>query len=100
MQAFESPFLGMSKEDVQDFFVKDVAPHKAFTSGTFAIMDRDSAKEKTCLVVVNDEPLKSMRTDFFASMYNMIPLEMVTISIEETGFEGTDKVFGRDQMMK
>lgn len=100
MQAFESPFVGMSKEEVRDFFVKNVAPHSAFTSYAFAIMDEDSAEKKTCVVAVDDKPLKWIRTDFFASMYNMVPLEMATMSIEETEFMGTDKVFDREEVEK
>jgi len=102
MQAFESPFLGMSKEEVRDFFVENVVPHSAFTSLTFAIMDEDTVSKKTCVVAVNDQAsnLKSLRADFYASMFNMVPLEMVTISIEETEFVDTDKVFDREEVEK
>ena len=100
MEAFESPFLGMSKEEVRRFFVEKVVPHPAFTSLTFAIMDEDTVERKSCVVAVDSEPLKYIRTDFFASLYNMIPLEMVTISIEETEFVGTDKVLDRAEVEK
>ena len=100
MQAFESPFLGMTKEQVRDFFAEKVTPHPAFVFGTFAIMDEDTVSKKTCIVAVNSKPLKYIRTDFFASMFNMVPLEMATVSIWRKGFTNTDKVFDREQAEK
>ncbi|MCJ1249340.1 hypothetical protein MMC30_006563 [Trapelia coarctata] len=97
-QPFSSPFLDMSVEEVRKFFAENVVPHSAFTSSVFAVMDAATVAKKTCVVAVDDGELKVIRTDFYAAMWNMVPLEMATMSIEETEFVGSERVFDREEV--
>jgi hypothetical protein len=82
MQPFESPFLGMTDDEVRTWFNEH--PHPNFTSFTFAVLDNDTAKNKTCRIGYRDinaeEGHKMVTTDFYASIYIQMPLDVVVIS--------------------
>jgi hypothetical protein len=102
MQPFESPFLGMMDDEVRTWFNEHRHPN--FASGTFTVLDKDTAKKKTCRIGYTDinaeEGNKMLITDFYANIYIRIPLEIVTISwFEEVrGYElkpGPGKAYTR-----
>jgi hypothetical protein len=82
MQPFESPFLGMTDDEVRTWFNEHRHPN--FASGTFTVLDKDTAKYKTCRIGYTDidaeEGNKMITTDFYASIYIQIPLDVVVIS--------------------
>ncbi|KFY61770.1 hypothetical protein V496_04896 [Pseudogymnoascus sp. VKM F-4515 (FW-2607)] len=77
MQPFESPFLGMTDEEVRTWFNEH--PHPNFACRTFSVLDRDTARNKTCRIGNKDgneeAGNKMITTDFYASTYTRIPLE-------------------------
>ncbi|KFY05467.1 hypothetical protein V492_08519 [Pseudogymnoascus sp. VKM F-4246] len=72
--------------------------HPNFAETTFAVLDGDTAKNKTCRVGVADfvkyDSDKMITTDFYGIMYTQVPLEMATISWynHEEFFLGSGKV--------
>ncbi|OBT69199.1 hypothetical protein VE03_01939 [Pseudogymnoascus sp. 23342-1-I1] len=77
MQPFESPFLSMTDDEVRNWFNEHRHPN--FDCTTFAVLDKDTAKNKTSRIGnidVNEEAGdKMITTDFYASIYIRIPLE-------------------------
>lgn len=80
-----------------------------FACGTFAVLDKDTAKNKTCRIGYTDidaeEGNKIITTDFYASLYIRIPLEAVTISwfeqVEAIELEiGPSRVYTRKHIEK
>ncbi|KFY00959.1 hypothetical protein V490_01129 [Pseudogymnoascus sp. VKM F-3557] len=82
MQPFESPFLGMTDDEVRTWFLEH--QHPGFSYFTFAVLDKDTVKNKTCRIGYRDvnaeEDNKMVITDFYASIYIQIPLDVVVIS--------------------
>lgn len=52
MQPFESPFIGMTDDEVRSWMNEHQHPH--FAECTFAVLDGDTAKNKTCRIRVTD----------------------------------------------
>lgn len=107
MQTFDSPFLGMTDDEVRTWFNEH--PHPNFTRRTFAVLDKDTAKNKTCRIgnkdVNEEEGNKMITTDFYASVYTVTPLEAFVFrwfeKIESIELEtGPGKVYTRKHVEK
>jgi hypothetical protein len=48
MQPFESPFLGMTDNEVRTWFNEH--QHHNFTCEAFSVLDKDTKKNKTCRI--------------------------------------------------
>lgn len=73
--------------------------HPSFAYSTFAVLDEDTTKNKTCRIGSTsdntEEGDKMLTTDFFASMYFRVPVEMATRSWCEEVWGYAGKVFDR-----
>lgn len=100
VQPFESPFISMTDDQVRSWMNEHRQSH--FAECTFAVLDGDTAKNKTCRIGVTDfVPVDSDRmitTDFYGSMYVMVPVEAATCSWNdhEEFYLGTGKVLNRE----
>jgi hypothetical protein len=76
MQPFESPFIGMTDDQVRSWMKEHEHPHFAY--GTFAVLDEDTIKNKTCRIgcthADRKEADKMQITDFYASMHVRVPI--------------------------
>ena len=85
IQPFESPCLGNSVEDIYGSFKRGVVPQEYFTEHTFAVVDDQTASDKTILVASDAEgSLQTVRTDFWSSLHAMVPFEMKTITVQQS----------------
>ncbi|KFY64990.1 hypothetical protein V497_01540 [Pseudogymnoascus sp. VKM F-4516 (FW-969)] len=100
MQPFESPFLGMTDDEVRSWMSEHRHPN--FAESTFAVLDGDTAKNKTCRIGVTDivqyDVDRMITTDFYGSMYVMVPVEAATVSWfnHEEFYLGSGKVLNRE----
>lgn len=100
MQPSESPFLGMTDDEVRSWMSEHRHPN--FVGSTFAVLDGDTARNKTCRIgvtdVVQDNVDKMITTDFYGSMYVMVPVEVATVSWYNHAefFLGSGKVLNRE----
>lgn len=85
MEPFESPFLGMTDDEVRAWMKERRHPKTRipnFAYWTFAVLDEDTVKNKTCRIgcIDIDEEAgdRILTTDFFASLYVRVPLEAGT----------------------
>ncbi|KIN09074.1 hypothetical protein OIDMADRAFT_23793 [Oidiodendron maius Zn] len=78
-RAFESPFLGKTDDEIREW-VKE-HPHPSFAQLTFTILDEDTIKNKTCRVGYTRGDDRILITDFYATMYVRVPIEMATSSL-------------------
>lgn len=92
-QAFESPFLGKTDDEIRAW-VKEHT-HPSFATLTFTILDEGTIKNKTCRVGYTLGDDRMLVTDFYATMYVRVPIEMVTVSWDEEELVGTGRVFNR-----
>lgn len=83
-EAFKSPFLGESIEEVSDWFVNNIAPSvNAFTEYSFLVMDSRTAEDNTCLLVCTlDDELKTLRCGF-----DVAQLQISSIEYGDAGME-------------
>jgi hypothetical protein len=88
MQAFESPFLGMKDDEVRAW-MKERWREDAF-SMTFAILDEDTVKNKTCRIGYIDpfdsgeeHADKMVPSDFFVRIYTRIAIDEVTMGWDD-----------------
>jgi hypothetical protein len=85
MEPFESPFIGMTYDEVRIWM--DEHRHLNLAEGTFVVVDEDTAKNKTCRIgsqSYNTEyDDRMLITDFYASMQYMVAMEAVTILWDE-----------------
>lgn len=58
MQPFESPFLGMTDDEVRTWMSEHRNPN--FVESTFAVLDGDTARNKTCRIGVTDVVLEDV----------------------------------------
>ena len=98
---FESPFLGKTPAEVLDIFEKLVAPldrnPSLWSASSFVILDEQSVRDSTCLLVSNGEgEMQTRRSDLKVAMYHLIPVEMLVLSLEQCGLVGADS---RDQTL-
>ena len=83
---FKSPFLGMSLQQVNEFFVNHIRPRRALTSGLFIVLDENTVSDECCAVVgageiaEDEQGLETLRTDFWAARQ--------VITLAELGQEG------------
>ncbi|KAL5345378.1 hypothetical protein ACLOAV_009749 [Pseudogymnoascus australis] len=100
VQPFESPFIGMTDDEVRSWMNENKHPN--FAECTFVVLDGDTAKNKTCRIGATDFiPVDSDRmitTDFYGIMFVMVPVEMATCSWydHEEFYQGSDKVLNRE----
>jgi hypothetical protein len=102
MQPFESPFIGMTDDQVRSWM--DQHPHPSFAADTFTILDGDTIKNKTCRIGYNGyddrDRDKMLITDFWASLMVRITIEMAEISWWELDTLKTGEVYGRKFLEK
>jgi hypothetical protein len=71
--------------------------HPSFAYFTFAVLDEDTAKNKTCRIGCTDYDAedgdKMLITDFYTSLYIRVPIEVVTISWCEEIHSGENKIY-------
>ncbi|KFY29507.1 hypothetical protein V493_02326 [Pseudogymnoascus sp. VKM F-4281 (FW-2241)] len=71
MQPFESPFIGMTDDEVRSW-MNEHHQHPHFAEFAFAVLDEDTVKNKTCCIEVTDFVLvdshRIITTDFFGSI--------------------------------
>ena len=102
MQPFESPFIGMTDDEVRSWANEHRNPN--FAECTFLVLNGDTAKNKTCRIgatdVVTEDSGKMITTDFYSSMSTMMPIEAVTLSWceNEEFYLGTGKVLNREYL--
>ena len=100
MQPFESPFLGMTDDQVRAWLKAHRRPDFAFFA--FAVLDEDTIKNKTCRICcTHDEALDAYRvliTDFYAIIRVQIPVEEGVMSWCDLELIGTGQVYGRKNM--
>lgn len=100
MQPFESPFIGMTDDEVRSWVNKHRHPN--FAKVTFIVLDGDTAKNKTCRMgatdIVTEDSDRMITTDFYSTMSTMMPLEVCTLSWceNEEFYLGTGKVLTRE----
>jgi hypothetical protein len=98
MQPFKSPFLGMTDDQVRSWMNEH--PHPNFARLTFAVLDEDTVKNKTCRIgytqTEDEDDDKLVTTDFYACMTIRLAVEMVTISwCEQVCFEEERKAVNK-----
>ena len=92
MQAFQSPFIGKSVEDIYKIFSDKIRGEKSKALADFAffactILDEQTAKDKSTCLIVSDAPdgeneigpkkwaYRTIRTEFANSLYHAIKLD-------------------------
>lgn len=97
MQPFESPFIGWTDDECRSWINEHRHPY--FSEYNFIVLDKDTAKNKTCRVGYTyvNEPMgdKMLITDFFTCMHNMPAIEVGTLLWDETELLGTGEVDNR-----
>ena len=76
-KAFTSPFLGETIEQVRDWFVANITPiDDGYTAFSFLIMDSQTVKDNTCLLVctLSDE-IQTVRCDFDVAQLQILSIE-------------------------
>lgn len=99
MQPFESPFIGWTDDECRSWMNEHRHPY--FADYTFIVLDKDTAKNKTCRVgytYVNEMMGdKMLITDFYICMHSMPALEICELTWEANEFVGTGEVDNREK---
>lgn len=97
MQPFESPFIGWTDDECRSWINEH--RHLYFAEYNFIVLDKDTAKNKTCCVGYTyvNEPMgdKMLITDFYTCMHSMPAIEVGTLLWDETELLGTGEVDNR-----
>lgn len=58
-----------------------------FSYSTFVVLDERTVRDKTVLLVgdsiEDDQEFATLRADFYACLYGLVPMEMGTVGMEE-----------------
>jgi hypothetical protein len=98
MQAFESPFLSKTDDEIRTFMQENRNEH--FASVTFTIFDKETVKNKTCRVGNAFEGCdkRILPTDFYTNMVIRVPAEMGVRRLVDEELLDTWKVYNREVM--
>jgi len=97
MQAFESPFLCKTEDEIRTFMQENRTEH--FASLTFTIFDEETIKHKTCRTGDASEKCdeRILLADFYTNMLIRVPIQMGVRSFkEDVELLGTGKVYNRE----
>lgn len=96
METFTSPFASMTPAEVNAVFLEHIAPVDLVTNRLFVILDEQSIKDDSCLIVHGgmefnpEDEMDFLRTDFYVAM-NMV-------SRAEQGVTDLGENLDRDQV--
>ncbi|MCJ1291004.1 hypothetical protein MMC34_002546 [Xylographa carneopallida] len=84
MKAFHSSWIGKSLSQIYRHFKADYnGINNEFCNHTFAILDEETAANGTMLLVTDrGGSLVTQRSDFYCSLHELVPMEMVTRAVE------------------
>ena len=90
VKPFETPFLGLSPSEVLSIFQELVAPFddgpSFWSSSCFIILDEQTARDRTCLIVSNAlGKVETRRSEFGVVMYHVVPVEMLHLDLTQCG---------------
>lgn len=97
MPDFESPFLGMTDDEVRDWMLKHQHPPD-FAQSTFTILDQNTVERRISRIGYAgeiDPDDRMLWADFFADLYVRVPIEMGTTGWDTEELVGTGEVFNR-----
>ena len=84
-EAFTSPFLGETIEQVRDWFVANITPiDNGYTGFSFLVLDSQTVEDNTCLFVCTlfDE-LQTVRCDFYVAQTQIKSIEFGSEGMED-----------------
>ena len=81
------PFLNHDVASLYRFFVDNVRGDDRFSYSTFVVLDARTVQDKTVLLVgdamEDDQEFATLRADFYACLYGLVPMEVGTVGMEE-----------------
>ncbi|MCJ1378687.1 hypothetical protein MMC17_001786 [Xylographa soralifera] len=84
MKAFHSSWIGKSLDEVYSHYkTEHSGQNNGFCDHTFAILDEESVAKKTMLLATDKEgSLVTLRSDFYSSLHELVPVEMGTAAVQ------------------
>lgn len=84
----KNDFVGCSANDVYDVFMELIAPFddrlSCWAMHCFVILDAQSVKDRTCLLVSDaDGKLEFRRSEFAVALYHLRPLEALKLGVSD-----------------
>ncbi|MCJ1235290.1 hypothetical protein MMC14_003257 [Varicellaria rhodocarpa] len=84
IQPFTSPFLNQDLDAIHKLYRENIQSKDDWTTSTFAIIDEKTVSDKTILLACSlREGLETRRSDFYASLFELLSLEMGTWLFED-----------------